>query len=434
MNISEEQILTLAPDDASRKAGRELAVPNKWVSKGFSDVAVWGACQGSGAKPYQTQVDLVNLAFKCSCPSRKFPCKHGLGLLLLKARNPGQFSKEEMPDWVNEWLNRRTEKEEKKTEKKDKPVDEAAQAKRQQARLQKVNDGTEELLLWIKDIFRNGLLTVPEKQNTLFENIGRRMIDAQAPGLASLVKNLGNINYFAEGWQSEFLEKILRLYLLLKGFQHISAQDPILQEDLRSLIGFTQNQEELKTKEGIPDHWFVLAKQTSEEEQLIVERNWLYGLDSKQYALVLQFYTRNQVPALTLAAGSYYEATLVFFNATIPLRAIVKDNKTSSTKTKPEGLKNWRSAVEQQTSQNSLFPFLERFPIIIDSLKPVWIDKQWWLEDSENKIMPVSKDYPGIWKLLSLSGGAYNTLSVLADTNTYIPLGIWAENEYKILS
>ena len=60
MNFSEEQILALAPDDASRKSGKELASPAKWVSKGADERALWGECQGSGSKPYQTQIDLAN--------------------------------------------------------------------------------------------------------------------------------------------------------------------------------------------------------------------------------------------------------------------------------------------------------------------------------------------------------------------------------------
>ena len=163
MNLSEDQILALAPDDSSRKSGKDLAAPAKWVSKGANDTALWGECQGSGSKPYQTQVDLSNLAFKCSCPSRKFPCKHGLGLLLLKARQPEGFTETNPPAWVAEWLNRRSEKEEKKAEKKDKPVDEAAQVKRQHARQQKVADGLEELKLFIKDIIRQGMHSLPEK-------------------------------------------------------------------------------------------------------------------------------------------------------------------------------------------------------------------------------------------------------------------------------
>ncbi|WP_431200157.1 SWIM zinc finger family protein [Mucilaginibacter sp. P19] len=113
MQLTEDQIYALAPDEASKKAGRDLANPAKWGSKGISEEALWGECQGSGSKPYQTQVDLGAIAFKCSCPSRKFPCKHGLGLMLLCARQPGLFAKSTMPAWVSDWINKRAEKEEK---------------------------------------------------------------------------------------------------------------------------------------------------------------------------------------------------------------------------------------------------------------------------------------------------------------------------------
>lgn len=87
---TQEQILALAPDANSAKNGKALATSSKWSFLGCNDKAVWGECQGSGKKPYQTQIDLTQLAFKCSCPSRKFPCKHGIGMFLLfsLARSP----------------------------------------------------------------------------------------------------------------------------------------------------------------------------------------------------------------------------------------------------------------------------------------------------------------------------------------------------------
>ncbi len=36
----------------------------------MKEAAVCGLCQGSGKNPYQTQIDLIGPAFRCSCPSR----------------------------------------------------------------------------------------------------------------------------------------------------------------------------------------------------------------------------------------------------------------------------------------------------------------------------------------------------------------------------
>lgn len=90
LNLTEEQIIQLAPDAASVKAGKGLAVPGKWVLLACSERAVWGHCQGSGKNPYQTAIDrtislsnvpvpagnsLVNMDWGCCfCSLPKLTC------------------------------------------------------------------------------------------------------------------------------------------------------------------------------------------------------------------------------------------------------------------------------------------------------------------------------------------------------------------------
>ena len=112
--LTENQVIALAPDPAAAQAGRTLANARYWLRLGLNEQAAWGECQGSGKLPYQTRIDLQNLAFHCSCPSRKFPCKHGLGLGLLLAAGPQQFSSGEPPEWVRQWLLARQQKAERK--------------------------------------------------------------------------------------------------------------------------------------------------------------------------------------------------------------------------------------------------------------------------------------------------------------------------------
>src|SRR6185295_1529080 len=114
---SVERVIALAPDAGSASAGQALASPSKWKTMARSERAIWGLCQGSGKDPYQVRVDLSEPAFKCSCPSRKFPCKHGIGLMLLLAKSEKEFKTESEPGWVTEWIAGRTERAEKKVEK-----------------------------------------------------------------------------------------------------------------------------------------------------------------------------------------------------------------------------------------------------------------------------------------------------------------------------
>ena len=103
-----EHQLALAPDAAAAAAARGMATPTRWSAVGADDIAVWGLCVGTGAEPYQTVVDRSELAYRCSCPSRKLPCKHALGLLLLWAH--GHVPEGARPPHAAQWLARRAER------------------------------------------------------------------------------------------------------------------------------------------------------------------------------------------------------------------------------------------------------------------------------------------------------------------------------------
>ena len=433
MNLTEDQILTLAPDEPSKKSGKDLANSSKWVTKCANDLAIWGECQGSGKKPYQTQIDITNIAFKCSCPSRKFPCKHGLGLLLLYSRQKNNFTIGDPPAWVTEWLNKRNEKQEKQAEKKDKPIDEVAQAKRQQARQLKVSDGVEELKAWISDIIRNGIMSIPEKGPVFFENMSRRMVDAQAPGLAGMVRNLGEINFYTEGWPTRFMDQLLRIYLIAEGFKNYDSLTESLQQDLKTRIGFTQNQDELKEQTGIMDTWLVLGKQATEADAVTTEKFWLYGTQTDTYALLLQFIVRGQGVLYSFTPGMFVQAELIFFPSVSPLRALLKRQIATEANAQFNKFTNWQKIAEAETGLNSQLPFRSERPFIIKKLKPVLYNSKWWLQDEESNIMQIKSEYKNIWKLLSLSGGHPLDMVVIGREEQFEPLGVWLNNQYEII-
>src|SRR4051812_23307380 len=101
---SEQQAAAQAPDAASLKAGNGLAVRGPWSGTGHDDRAVGGSCGGWGKTPYAGGVAPSGRASRCPCPSRKFPCKHALGLLLLWARDAAAVPAADPPAEVVSWL------------------------------------------------------------------------------------------------------------------------------------------------------------------------------------------------------------------------------------------------------------------------------------------------------------------------------------------
>lgn len=434
MHLTEEQMLTLAPDEASKKSGKDLATPTKWQNLCATDLAIWGECQGSGSKPYQTSIDLSNIAFKCSCPSRKFPCKHGIALGLLYARNAKSFAQAAPPGWVAEWLQKRATKEEKKTEEKEsKPVDLQAQAKRQASRESKVKDGIEELLVWIKDLIRNGILGAPEKGFAFWENMSKRMVDAQAPGLAGMIRTLGDTDFFREGWESVFLNKLLDVYLICKSYLHFEAVPELVKPDIRNWIGFTTSQEELKAKQGISDHWLVLGKVSSVDDNITTEKFWLYGSQSKQYAMVLQFIVRGQTATLLLSPGMVIEAEVVYYPSATPMRALIKNHITVSVPVSVDAYPSWQAIAEQESLLFASFPVQTEKPYIVQKLMPMQHNGRWVLKDSLGFAAALPSQFKAFWKLLSLSGGQPMDMVIVGKENEFEPIGVWVEEKYQSL-
>jgi hypothetical protein len=229
------------------------------------------------------------------------------------------------------------------------------------------------------------------------------------------------------------MDQLLRLYLVITGFKNNEVLPALLQQDIRTSIGFTQSQDELKEQPGINDTWLVLGKQVTEEDNITVERNWLYGITSNQYALVLQFLVRGQGGQLAFTPGLFVQAELVFYPSVIPLRAIVKNQINTEKVQQYKGFTNWQQVVEAETAFSSALPFRSERPFIIEQVRPVFYNQQWWLQDTNNVMMSIKSGFKNIWKLLSLSGGEALNMSVVGMEKSYEPFGVWYQNEYKIL-
>ena len=106
--ISLEKIEALAPDQASLIAARKLVKAGGWSGLSFDGSGlVWGECQGSGSSPYRVIVSETDAGYKCTCPSRKFPCKHSLALMWMRADGKLSFERAAVPEWVQDWIRRR---------------------------------------------------------------------------------------------------------------------------------------------------------------------------------------------------------------------------------------------------------------------------------------------------------------------------------------
>ncbi|MEU3777279.1 SWIM zinc finger family protein [Streptomyces sp. NPDC032472] len=425
-----EQVLALAPDAASRKAGAKLGGTGPWSQTGGSaSGAVWGWCKGSGATPYRTVVDLSGPAYKCSCPSRKFPCKHALGLLLLWSAE-GFGEPAEAPDWAGEWLAERAAKAAVGAGAAAGPTDPEAARRRAERRAARIGGGVAELEQRLADLVRTGLAGQEQAGYAAWEETAARMVDAQAPGLAARVRELGTIPGCGPGWPARMLEEGALLHLLNRGWLGVAGLPQPLAATVRSRVGLPGAGAE---GEGVRDRWLVLAQydSVSPDGRLTTRRIWLRGLDSGRPALVLDFGPPGRPPGLALPVGLVLEAEARFRPGSAGLRADLGERYAPAAPCDrvPAGV-GTGAALEAYGAALREDPWLDSWPVVLGPVIPIPGELGWQLADAEGGCaLPVAsgggRPRSGLWQLAALSGGGPVTVFGECGHRGFTPLTAW---------
>ncbi len=433
-----QRVLALAPDETSRRAGAGLARAASWTGWGAAGNLVWGLCAGSGKNPYQTIVDLTGPAYKCSCPSRKFPCKHALGLLLAWAGSA-------VPDaggpsgYARAWQASRVASARARTERRaggdagGKVKDEAGAARRAEQRARRVSAGVAELQMWLRDQVRAGLSGAQAGGYRHAEPIAARMVDAQAPGLAGALRRLASIPASGTGWPGRLLGEYAQLHLLARAYDQVECLSPGLAAVVRSRVGYTTTREDVLATPAVSDRWQVLGTRDVLDAPVPARRVWLRGRETGGFALLLSFAAgpAGSFPGTTeavLTAGDEIRADLHYYPGQPPLRAAIGEDRSAP---EPSGqpelpgggiaalLGHWAAALE-------LDPWLTEWPALLAGtpVVPPSPGDRWHLVDASGAVLPLlGRD--SLWLLLAVSGGNPVTVAGEWSADGLTPLTVW---------
>jgi len=455
---SADSVLDLAPDESSRRSGAALGRPAPWSGAGAAGDLLWGLCAGSGKNPYQVVVDLGGPAYKCSCPSRKFPCKHALGLLLNWAH--GTVPEESAPaDFAAAWLadrRARAEKAEKSVVRTD-PADSgssagsgpvagqaaAARQARQRAeqRAERVANGLAELRSWLRDQVLVGLSAASAGPARGHANeIAARMIDAQAPGVAGVLRGLSEVPGSGEGWPGRLLGEYAQLQLLARAHQRLGELPPELAATVRSRVGYPTSRADVLARPAVTDLWAVLGVRDLVDGNVPGRRIWLRGRDSGRWAMLLTFAAPGgggrfggpggwQDPdTARLRPGTELRASLHYYPGQPALRAAAGERQTQPARAQrpvPAGdvdalLAGYAVGLEQD-------PWLTVWPALLAGT-PVPPGgphgNRWQLIDRVGAALPLT-DRESLWTLLAVSGGHPVTVAGEWHPGGLLPLTVW---------
>jgi hypothetical protein len=442
MALDIRAIEALAPDQSSLKAAAGLVKPAKWlgVAGNADGTIIWGMCAGSGANPYKVAVDLRDNGSKCTCPSRKFPCKHGLALMWIKAGGVMPFGTGETPEWVGDWLKRRrgapvdhgsAGKDAGAAADGDEPraEDPKATARREAATAKRLADNDaamtgalEALEQWVSDQLRTGISGFIDDATARCRRIASRMVDGKAPTLAGRIDELpSRLLLVPVGDRIRVaLDELSRLILLSRAFRS-APRDPAI----RRAVTSAENRETLladPTAPRVTSVWEVLAERlVTRRDGLISQTTWLLNLgDGPRFAMLLDFHPASAGRRGTsFIQGEQFEAEVAFYPAANPIRALmVRRGDTCTGSPWPDP--GEKSIAESVAPSLIADPWCGETPVLLPPGRIVLDAKSapWWRSNCGRMTHPVSGDVPAVAR------GAALTSAV----------AIWSANRLEMLS
>ncbi|MEV4413815.1 SWIM zinc finger family protein [Catellatospora sp. NPDC049609] len=428
---SAEQVQALAPDASSLAAARKLAGGSGWSTTGTggTPAGLWGLCKGSGSTPYQICVDLTEPAYKCSCPSRKFPCKHALALLL--RWSTGNVAAAEPPQFMTEWTTSRGNRAARKAEAATAPRTEAqekAAQRRAAKRAESVAAGVAELRTWLSDQVRHGVAGLDQAGYRPFEQVAARLVDAQAPGLAAAVRRLAPVPSSGPGWEQRLLAELSLLHLLAAAAADPEPLPEELAVTVRSRTGQQVAAEQVLAGPRVRDRWQVVGSRDELDDKLNSRRVWLRGRDTGRAALVLSFAAPGQALPVDLVLGTELDADLAFYPGAAPLRALVADRHGPPRACPDPGpAQTVAQALDEICAALAADPWLFSWPLLLSgALAP---GRPWHLVDAAGDALPLDPAFGEPWRLAAVAGGRPVTLAAEWGPAGLRPLAVYADAE-----
>ena len=449
-----EHVLALARDVAGAAAARRVAVAHLWSGLGCDSIGIWGLFQGSGAEPYQTVVDVREPAVRCTCPSRRSPCKHGVGLMLLWAMEivpEGQ----PCPAFVTAWLSRRPglptggEATLRDGDPEVEPPDAASPPpqdrrprpggpdgagdgvdrrpgpadKRAAERAARVTAGLAELDRWMADVVRGGLAQPALARYGPWDQVVARLVDAQAPSLANRVRRLAGAVGVGPRWHEYVLAELGILHLVAVAGRRLPHLEDDLADSVRSALGWTTRQADVLARAPETDQWFVAGRSDVLEDRIVVRRSWLRGVASREWALLLSFAAYGQSLDGGLPVGAVLHADLHRYPGCNELRCVL-GVVHAAPEAQPEEPQttSLAGACDEIGRRLASVPWLERWPVTV-AAAPTMSGGSWVLVDHTGSV-PLAPGREAAPTLAAVSGGQPVAITAEWTAEGFVPLAV----------
>ena len=197
------------------------------------------------------------------------------------------------------------------------------------ARRERVDAGLDELDRWLRDQVAGGLAGMERAGYRYFDEIAARMVDAQAPGIARMLRALP-ASLVGDRWPARMLERLAAIHLLSRAHRQLDTLPADLAATVRSRVGYSVRKVDVLASAGVVDDWVALGAVDTVEYRLETRRVWLYGARTRRWASWLTFAPPGQRFETTVRPGQVLTGSLHWYPGSGQHRVLIAEHSYSS--------------------------------------------------------------------------------------------------------
>ncbi len=289
---------------------------------------------------------------------------------------------------------------------------------RAELRRVRVEDGLQELDRWLADQIRTGLAGLPKLGYRHFDAIAARMVDAQAPGVAGMLRGIP-ADLGAPNWPERVLHELAGLHLLSRAHRRLDELPDQLAATVRSRIGYPTAKSDVLDGPGTADSWWAVGAVDVSDQSLRRRRVWLHGARTGVTGVWLTFAPMGMSLDDSILPGMGFAALMHRYPGVGQPRLLLGEATGGS----PEPLRWPGASIEQTRSAFAELvaadPWAGRMAVAVSGT-PVRDDQVWRLRDEAGDDCPLLELTGQPWPLLAQSGG--DPLTVFGEWSS---AGLW---------
>lgn len=295
-------------------------------------------------------------------------------------------------------------------------------------RLKNVKDAASEIQVRFRDWLKKGFYYVSTDQDGTIDELCRRLVDMQSPGLAAMVSALEDISISDWHGKEIMLTEVSRLYMLASAIENYDNLSAEWKDEVLSMAGVWYPKQQVTELPPISDNWMCLAITKEKFNSFTMERTWLTGSNTGRIGCIVEYYKGNHNNIMRYKPGYWYQADVYYYPGVRSFRVLMGNYRHVNGYISPKafmGVEKALSIYRRVVSENPFIPFV---PLIVSGLHWALSGDKLMISGDGNYEVETSNTQRDT--MLVVAGGCEFSAFVLFGRYTCKVVGIWTGGSY----